>query len=1015
MSIVKKISSLVIALAMVLSMTVSAAALPTDVVGTKYEEAANLLSALDIMVGDGTNFNAEANVTRAEIAKILACAMGYGSVAEAYSPKGVFTDVATSEWYAPYVEFCYGIGAISGYGDGKFGPNDNVTGEQAVTLFTHATGHSVQAADLGGYPSGYVTAARDAGLLATITSLDLTQPMKRGDVAVLCYNALKTDLLVQVSSGSTKRYESHEGETLLTERHKVYTANGVVISNDVTALGEISTIDDGYVTISTATGNFVLKAGETDLSDKLGTYVRAYYKWDDESEKGTILAYKVSGSKNDQITIDIEDLILGESTNTKVVYNQDEDDDKNRDEIIIADEPSLIHNGATETGYGTLMGLLNSIEDMKGEVTFLKNSAGKIYSTVMVTTYRTFVVNVADQEKYLISDKLDKNNIFEADLDSASVLYSITDKNGNAMQFSDISKGDAVYISASSDASSRRMIKMIVSNEKVSGLITEVDEDKDGNLLYTLDNDSSKTYKLGKKYYNYITNNGRGEMSFGLNDSVEFTIDPFGEIAYHEGAAINVNGTYAFIYKYVKYDDDEEIVLKALTEDGAIKKFTLADKVKIDGVKYKEFNEAFDALDFSIKKASSKAGGYFTDSSVYASLAIIETDSEGRITYIDTPYTTDDESEYTLRSPKGAPSGFQNLQYNAQAKAFKFKYFVNASGLRFNIPEKIADIEDSKKATVTKQSGFVGEENYNIQMFNTDPNSYSLGVVIVKTKGAGGDEYQTGASESARRQRPNLAVAKVSIVRVDPEDDEYTIKVYGNQEGSNVEVLVDPDYYDSGAALTHTWQGGKDKKFKDLVTAYKDAHDGEEVPAERAQKIFMTGDLFEYGVNSDGYISYILPKYLAGVNWIMSDTEGKITARRYQAGDFIQVVEYDGTYVLAREIERNSAINTGVQHAVMALDVDDGYVLKDSDGNDLVTMVDGRYQYTNEGLTSDIMFDPSALKSIVVYDASESGTSAISSGSVADIFDTEASGKPATYAHLRIFNSMVQSLYIIKF
>ena len=50
-----------------------------------------------------------------------------------------FEDVASGVWYAPYVEWAIRNGVISGYGNGKFGPNDPITREQmAVILYNYA-------------------------------------------------------------------------------------------------------------------------------------------------------------------------------------------------------------------------------------------------------------------------------------------------------------------------------------------------------------------------------------------------------------------------------------------------------------------------------------------------------------------------------------------------------------------------------------------------------------------------------------------------------------------------------------------------------------------------------------------------------------------------------------------------------------------------------------------------------------------------------------------------------------
>ena len=141
MKMFRRLAAMAVAVAMVVVMlpaAVSAAVLPEDVKGTKYEDAATLLSALEIMVGDGAKFNPDNNVTRAEFARILVAVMGQNDSASAYTPKGIFADVATNEWYAPFVEYAAQFGAINGYGNGNFGPNDLIT-RQDMALMTYKT------------------------------------------------------------------------------------------------------------------------------------------------------------------------------------------------------------------------------------------------------------------------------------------------------------------------------------------------------------------------------------------------------------------------------------------------------------------------------------------------------------------------------------------------------------------------------------------------------------------------------------------------------------------------------------------------------------------------------------------------------------------------------------------------------------------------------------------------------------------------------------------------------------
>ena len=81
--------------------------------------------------GDGT-FEPEEEITRAEFATILAKAAGIN--ASDYSGSAPFSDVASSQWYAPYVAWAHSEGIVTGYPDNTFGPNNDISREDIATM-----------------------------------------------------------------------------------------------------------------------------------------------------------------------------------------------------------------------------------------------------------------------------------------------------------------------------------------------------------------------------------------------------------------------------------------------------------------------------------------------------------------------------------------------------------------------------------------------------------------------------------------------------------------------------------------------------------------------------------------------------------------------------------------------------------------------------------------------------------------------------------------------------------------
>ena len=109
----------------------------------KFSDVQNHWAAADInemgsrlvISGVGNNkFEPERNITRAEFASIIVRALGL----KPESKINPFNDVAKDAWYNDSVGTAYEYKLISGYGEGKFGPQDNITREQAMAMISNA-------------------------------------------------------------------------------------------------------------------------------------------------------------------------------------------------------------------------------------------------------------------------------------------------------------------------------------------------------------------------------------------------------------------------------------------------------------------------------------------------------------------------------------------------------------------------------------------------------------------------------------------------------------------------------------------------------------------------------------------------------------------------------------------------------------------------------------------------------------------------------------------------------------
>lgn len=191
MKSLKKSLVLLVVLSMVLSVVAPVFAF-NDTIPEGYEDQVNKIAAMGVITGDDKgNFNAESNITRAEMAVIICKMTGITEeIANANKmTPSKFSDVAVGEWYTGWVNIAVNNGVISGFPDGTFRPSDKLTTNQALTLIVKALGRGAFVDKMGAWPGNYVQDAAKLGITKNMVSTG-SELANRGNVAIICYNAL---------------------------------------------------------------------------------------------------------------------------------------------------------------------------------------------------------------------------------------------------------------------------------------------------------------------------------------------------------------------------------------------------------------------------------------------------------------------------------------------------------------------------------------------------------------------------------------------------------------------------------------------------------------------------------------------------------------------------------------------------------------------------------------------------------------------------------------------------------
>ena len=195
MKATKRLLALVLCLAMLMGLCTTAFA-------TVASEAAEAGEKIVWLVENGyvagypdDTLKLDQSITRAEFSKIEAYAIN-GEEPTAYANlANAFSDVAATDWFASVVNFCFQQGAVAGYGDGTFKPNNDVTGvEAAKMILCGVLGYDAEACGFVNtekWALNVFTAADEAGLFEGVSEeFDASKAASRGDCFTMLYNAL---------------------------------------------------------------------------------------------------------------------------------------------------------------------------------------------------------------------------------------------------------------------------------------------------------------------------------------------------------------------------------------------------------------------------------------------------------------------------------------------------------------------------------------------------------------------------------------------------------------------------------------------------------------------------------------------------------------------------------------------------------------------------------------------------------------------------------------------------------
>lgn len=541
MNVKKMLVSLVMALLMLMQVAVPMQAAEADAAG--YEKAVEVLTALEIVEGrDDGEYHPEENLTRAEMATIIVRVMQMSD----WEEEGIiFEDVDEDHWAFYPITTAYRAGIVQGVSGTHFSPDTEVTGEQAVKMVVAFLGYTVKAEALGGYPAGYLACAMQLDLLKGVKEIG-SNPISRGDMARLVYNALETEMMIPQSYGEDASGYFADGVITPLEYYMHITRyEGMITAGyvqEITAPARDLKKDE--IVIEGA----IVKTGETLASEKVGEDVVVYAK-----EVDDVLTAVAIASKSTVETISAPE-ITDETDAGRLVYVKDGVEKK----ATVAGA-TTIYNGKPasltadllmpETGYVKLV------------------YTGSALRTIIIENYDNFMVSRIVKNTNTIDVYENRSDVASfVFAEDAAILFRKAD--GTDAEVKDCKEFDIVSIADSRDGKYR---KAILTSNVIRGAVTETSTDS----IVIGETEYKVAKSLSESPYFVLPAHGV-ESGFSLNME--------GEIA-----GIDADATAGMQYGWLMSGDrtdglDAVTMLKIFMGTGEMKIFALKETVKVNGI-----------------------------------------------------------------------------------------------------------------------------------------------------------------------------------------------------------------------------------------------------------------------------------------------------------------------------------------------------------------------------------------------------------------------------------------------
>lgn len=776
----KTLLAVLIATAMMFSSVSFAAEFKDVAEDNSFREAIDILSDIGIVKGyeDG-NYKPDKEVTRAEMTSLLMRMINL-SITGITVPNSYYTDVANNHWAVYDINTASDRNIIKGFGGGVFKPDANVTYEQAVKMIVCVLGYERRAAlEYGGWPNGYMRAARELGL-TNKCEMTQTDPAPRKVIAQLLYNALEVKMAENIAD-TEDGYKLIE-DTLLKTYLKISKITGKVIANSKTRLDNTeSVVKDDEVQID-VNGDVQrhLVGANTKAIDMIGLDVVAYTKMDDTNSYSTILNINTR-KKVEKITINADDIIS--FTNSKLTYEKDNNGVMY--DVNIASGAKYLYNDKYIDAT-TLFAKNIQIPEI-GEVTFTDSGSG--YNLVSITSYNNYVVKTVDSTNnkiYTDTTITPSTNVIDVPVNN-TLEWNVTIKKGSStVGLSSVRKGNVISVKSSDDSQSvgMKVMEILVSDSKATGKVVSEDDD-----VLTI---GSKDYKISKSLLKVVELVNK--IEYGVSGT--FYLDAFGKIANVEfGASETYLNGYITRAALSTNESDSVLSIKLLDASSKkIKTFTAATRITIDGVQYTDHDSALSKLGATAALSNLDAA---KTNATYSQPVKYVVNSSGQISQINTlDNTTDAADTFTSMMGDADKTSFESGFKYSTSRYFTMKsgtpVLVDSSAVVYVVPDDRWADEDYVVTKITDSKFFYNNQSFRVEL--SAPSTSGSATVVVA--------YSKNMNADVNPNSPIFIYESKTTVSDGEGGLKTKLKGYNFSSGASAEYVLENDSYISHLNLT---------------------------------------------------------------------------------------------------------------------------------------------------------------------------------------------------------------------